>query len=143
MTALRALTALLCLAGAFAALLAYRSERRADEVVRLALVSASDGSTTDPDSEPERARRKALGLVSSARVLNPDTNIDVQIGTFLERDRAPRGGGAPRGRPRRSPRTCSSGSRSRSARSATAGSPRPAGPTPERGALDSRLPAPR
>jgi hypothetical protein len=86
-TALRALTALVCLAGAFAALLAYRSERRADEVVRLALVSASDGSATDPDSEPERARRKALGLVSSARVLNPDTNIDVQIGTFLERDR--------------------------------------------------------
>lgn len=86
MTLLRALTALLCLAGACAALLAYRSERRADEVVRLALVSVSDRSAKGADSEPERARRDALGLVSSARLLNPDTNIDVQVGTFLERD---------------------------------------------------------
>jgi hypothetical protein len=83
----RVLAVALCALGAFTALVAYRSERRTDEVVRLALASVSGKNSTRPPGSPqERARRKALGLVSSARLLNPDTNIDVQVGAFLETD---------------------------------------------------------
>jgi hypothetical protein len=76
----------LCAVAALAALVAYRSERRADEVVRLSLVAVSGGPANIPDSAPGRARSKALGLLPSARLLNPDTNLDVQEGAFLERN---------------------------------------------------------
>jgi hypothetical protein len=85
--ALRLLAVALCTAGALAAVVAYRSERRTDEVVRLTLASVSGKNSARPsDSPQEKSRRKALDLVSSARLLNPDTNIDVQVGAFLEPD---------------------------------------------------------
>ncbi len=84
MRALRLLAVGLCVVGALMALVAYRSERRADEVVRLALLTART-STADPAAS-ERHRRRALDLLRTARLLNPDTNLDVQKGLFLEPD---------------------------------------------------------
>ncbi len=76
----------LCAVAAATALVAYRSERRADEVVRLSLVAVSGGLAHVPASAPSEARTKALDLLPSARLLNPDTNLDVQEGAFLERN---------------------------------------------------------
>jgi Flp pilus assembly protein TadD len=75
----------LCAVAALAALVAYRSERRADEVVRLALLTAR--TRTSDSGTSERARHRALDLLPQARLLNPDTNLDVQEGLFLEPDR--------------------------------------------------------
>jgi tetratricopeptide (TPR) repeat protein len=87
-TAVRMLAVLVCAAGAAAALVAYRSERRLDEIKRLALASIYyQRSAHGDDPRSERPRREALRLVPSARLLNPDTDIDVQVGLFLETDR--------------------------------------------------------
>jgi cytochrome c-type biogenesis protein CcmH/NrfG len=85
--AVRAALALACAAGVACALIAFRSERRLDEVKRLALSSIDHPASTHGDARAEAARRKALRLVPSARLLNPDTDIDVQVGLFLEPNR--------------------------------------------------------
>jgi predicted Zn-dependent protease len=79
----RGLLVLVCAAGVVASLVAYRSERRLDEVKHLALTTISRGQTP---AERERARTKALSLLPSARLLNPDSEVDVQKALFLERD---------------------------------------------------------
>jgi Flp pilus assembly protein TadD len=81
--ALRALGVLVCLAAAAAALLAYRSERRVDELEQLGFVTL--GFEPD-DPRASRARRDARDVADSARLLNPDTGIEVQLALFLEPD---------------------------------------------------------
>jgi predicted Zn-dependent protease len=79
---LRLLLVVACVAGAVASGVAYRSEKRLDEVKRLALVTVSKA---DPATR-ERARVKALGLVSSAKLLNPGSEADAQVAVFLRHD---------------------------------------------------------
>jgi hypothetical protein len=86
-TAVRALIVLLCVVCAFAALVAYRSERRLTEIRRLALTTVERRASP---AEREEARRRALDLVPSARLLNPDSEVDVQQAVFLEPDAARR-----------------------------------------------------
>jgi len=81
--AVRALIVVLCAAGMVAAAVAYRSERRLDEVKRLALVTVRAGAD---DAERDEARRRALDLVPGAKRLNPDSAVDVQVALFLEPD---------------------------------------------------------
>lgn len=81
--AARTLVAALCLAGALAAGIAYRSDHREAEIKRLALVTVSKA---DPATR-ERARVEALELADSAKVLNPGSEVDVQTAVFLMRDR--------------------------------------------------------
>jgi predicted Zn-dependent protease len=80
--ALRAIGVAICVVGAGASLLAYRSERRFDQLQRSTFTAIG----TDPRQDPraESARQRALGLISSARLLNPDSRIDVQQALFLE-----------------------------------------------------------
>jgi Flp pilus assembly protein TadD len=72
---------ILCIAGAATALIAYRSERKADEVVRLTL-DAVGRKAGDPRAG--QARREALHALDGALVLNPDSNLEVQRALFLE-----------------------------------------------------------
>jgi hypothetical protein len=78
---IRVVLVLLCAAGAVAALVAYRSERRLTEIRQLGLVTVE---RRDSPAERERARRHALDLLASARLLNPDSEVDVQRALFLE-----------------------------------------------------------
>jgi predicted Zn-dependent protease len=80
---LRLLLVVACVAGAVASAVAYRSETRLDEVKRLALVTVSK---TGPEDR-ERARREALDLVSSAKILNPGSEADAQVAVFLRQDK--------------------------------------------------------
>jgi hypothetical protein len=81
--ALRAAVAAFCAAGAFAALVAYRSEARLDEIKELGLETVEPGATS---AEKQAARERGLDLVPSARLLNPDSEVDVQRAVYLERD---------------------------------------------------------
>jgi hypothetical protein len=83
----RALLVAICAAGAFAALVAHRSERRLAEIKQLSLTTVARKASP---AERERARRHAVDLVPGARLLNPDSEIDVQRVVFLERDEASR-----------------------------------------------------
>jgi len=83
----RALIVVLCLAGAVAALVAHRSERRLNEIRELGLTTVERRVSA---AEREQARLDALDLVSSARLLNPDSDVDVQMAVFLDRDEAQR-----------------------------------------------------
>jgi hypothetical protein len=88
MIAVRVLAVALCGAGALAALVAYRSERRVERITELGLAAlGSEGSTGAAVLRGKRARSEGLGLVSGARLLNPDSDIDVQVGLFLEPNR--------------------------------------------------------
>jgi hypothetical protein len=88
MIAVRVLAVALCGAGALAALVAYRSERRVERITELGLTAlGSEGSTGAAVVRGQRARSEGLGLVSGARLLNPDSDIDVQVGLFLEPNR--------------------------------------------------------
>jgi hypothetical protein len=88
MIAVRVLAVALCGAGALAALVAYRSERRVERVTELGLTAlGSEGSTGAAALRGKRARSEGLDLVSGARLLNPDSDIDVQVGLFLEPNR--------------------------------------------------------
>ena len=83
----RALIVVLCAAGAVAALVAHRSERRLNEIRKLGLTTVE--KRVSP-AEREDARRRALDLLPSARLLNPDSDVDVQEMVFLERNEARR-----------------------------------------------------
>jgi predicted Zn-dependent protease len=85
--AVRAVIVVLCVAGAVAALVAHRSERRLNEIRKLGLTTVE--RRVSP-AERERARLDALDLVPSARLLNPDSDVDVQMAVFLERNEARR-----------------------------------------------------
>lgn len=82
--AVRVLGVVLCMAGVAAALIAYRSERRGDELVRLTLTALTYEAD---DPRAVRARRDALRVLDSAQVLNPDSDLEVQRALFLEPDR--------------------------------------------------------
>jgi hypothetical protein len=81
---IRVVLVLLCVAGAVAALVAYRSERRLTEIRQLGLVTVEQ---SDSPTERERARRRGLDLLPSARLLNPDSEVDVQRALYLEPQR--------------------------------------------------------
>jgi Tfp pilus assembly protein PilF len=87
MIAFRVLAVALCVAGVLAGLVAYRSERRVEEITDLALVVLGSERSGARDAGREEARSEALSLVFGARLLNPDTDIDVQVGLFLEPNR--------------------------------------------------------
>jgi hypothetical protein len=81
----RTLAVVVCASGVAAALLAYRSERRVAEIKQLALVAiGQDRDLPGGQRRARRARREALRLAKGARLLNPDSDIDVQRALFLE-----------------------------------------------------------
>jgi Flp pilus assembly protein TadD len=77
----RVLIVLLCVAGAVAALVAYRSERRLVEIRKLGLVTVEKRVS---EAERDQARRDAIDLLPSARLLNPDSEVDIQEAVYLE-----------------------------------------------------------